>query len=219
MRTGADSRPGRVVSLVAVAAATAAISAGCADTLRSGSAADPNRPANQPPPSETARPVGPSGSRSWSFAGAGAIEPSSGVFLQAPSMGVACHIPNWIACDRVGLTVWLARRATVTATIAGAHVRLNDPHWSYVVHDHDRTQHVYTGFLQPAGLTARLHIEPNPHTLKWFGSNAPSPVVPGGLWHCTWITSSPLALATDAASAARSSSPSQSAPAVNGPLS
>ena len=92
-------------------------------------------------------------------------------------MGVACHVPNWIACDRVGLTVWLARRATVTATIAGAHVRLNDRHWSYVVHDHDRTQYVYTGFLQPAGLTARLHIKPNPDTLKWFGSNAPSPVV------------------------------------------
>ena len=39
-------------------------------------------------------------------------------FAQDPSMGVACHVPNWIGCDRVGLAVWLRRPAiAVSATI------------------------------------------------------------------------------------------------------
>jgi hypothetical protein len=37
--------------------------------------------------------------------------------------------------------------------------------------------------------------------------------------HCTWITSSPFTLPTDAASAVCSSSPSQSAPAINASVS
>ncbi len=119
----------------------------------------------------------PSSSGSWPFAGAAAIEPASAVFLQPPSMGVACHIADSAGCDRVGLTVWLARRASVIATIAGARVRLNDRHWSYAVHYRGKTQYVYTGFLAPAGLTTRLHVKPNPRTRKWFGRGAPSPVV------------------------------------------
>jgi hypothetical protein len=44
------------------------------------------------------------------------------VFAQAPYLGVACHIPNSVACERVGLAIWLGRPAVaVTATI-GAHI-------------------------------------------------------------------------------------------------
>ncbi len=95
-------------------------------------------------------------------------------------MGVACGVPSSIACDRLGLAVWLPRRAIVTATIAGAPpVRLDDPHWSYFVRSHGRAIHVYAGFLAPAGLTTRFHIIPEPNTQTWDGSssNAPSPLV------------------------------------------
>jgi hypothetical protein len=92
-------------------------------------------------------------------------------------MGVACHIPNSIACDRVGLAVWLQRPATVSATIAGAPLKLNDPTWSYVARSGRRAVYVYAGFLQPAGLTTRLHVTPEANTPTWLGSNAPSPTV------------------------------------------
>ncbi len=114
------------------------------------------------------------------FSGPGIVEPAATAFLQPPSMGVACGIPNSIACDRLGLAVWLTRRATVTATIAdGPPIRLDDPHWSYFVRYHGQAIHVYAGFLQPAGLTTRFHIIPKPKTQTWDGSttNAPSPLV------------------------------------------
>lgn len=110
--------------------------------------------------------------------GAGAITSPSAIFAQDPYMGVACHIPNSIACDRVGLSVWLRRRAiAISATIAGAPLRLDDPTWSYVAHDGRRTLYVYAGFLQPAGLTGRLHVTPEPHSAIWLGDNAPAPLV------------------------------------------
>jgi hypothetical protein len=114
------------------------------------------------------------------FSGPGIVEPAAAAFLQPPSMGVACGIPSSIACDRLGLEVWLTRRATVTATIAGGpRIRLDDPRWSYFVRYHNRAIHVYAGFLQPAGLTTRFHIVPEPNTQTWDGatSNAPSPLV------------------------------------------
>jgi hypothetical protein len=93
-------------------------------------------------------------------------------------MGVACHIPNSITCDRIGLAVWLRRPATVTATIAGARLTLNDPTWSYVAHSRRSTLYVYAGFLQPAGLTTRLGLLPDGLSLNsWYGGNAPSPLV------------------------------------------
>ena len=114
------------------------------------------------------------------LSGLGTVEPAATAFLQPPSMGIACRIPNSIACDRVGLAVWLTRRATVTATIAdGPRIRLNDPHWSYFVRYHSRPIYVYARFLQPAGLTTRFHIIPKPNTQTWDGStsNTPSPLV------------------------------------------
>jgi hypothetical protein len=93
-------------------------------------------------------------------------------------MGVACDVPNSIACDRVGLAVWLRRPAfAVGATIAGAPLKLNDPHWTWTERDGRQTLFVYAGFLQPAGLISRLHVVPEPRTPTWMGSNAPTPTV------------------------------------------
>ncbi len=91
-------------------------------------------------------------------------------------MGVSCHTPNSIACDRIGLTVWLARPANVTATIAGAPLSLNDPTWSYVAYQSGIPLYVYAGFLHPAGLMTRLRVVPIGGT-TWLGGNAPSPLV------------------------------------------
>lgn len=91
-------------------------------------------------------------------------------------MGVSCHKPNSIACDRIGLTVWLARPATVTARIAGVPLRLNDPTWSYVTYQSGVRLYVYAGFLHPAGLVTRLHVVPV-GAATWLGANATSPLV------------------------------------------
>jgi hypothetical protein len=98
------------------------------------------------------------------------------VFAQDPYMGVSCHIPNSIACDRVGLSVWLGRPATVTATIAGAPLRLTDPAWSYVAHQGGKPLYVYAGFVRPAGITTRLRVTRIGGTV-WLGAYAPAPVV------------------------------------------
>ncbi|MHB1567890.1 MAG: hypothetical protein ACYCXW_04720 [Solirubrobacteraceae bacterium] len=116
-------------------------------------------------------------SRSTSRSSVGGITPPQAVFVKEPYMGVSCHIPSSIACDRVGLAVWLRRPAVVSATIAGAPLTLNAPHWSYSVRDGRHMLYVYAGFLQPAGLTTRLHVIPESTTPTWLGGNAPSPLV------------------------------------------
>jgi hypothetical protein len=76
----------------------------------------------------------------------------------APYLGMACPKANSIACDRVGLTVWLKRAATgVSASVNGRPLRLEAggtggrppaTHWE--------------GFLQPAGmLRGALKITPD----------------------------------------------------------
>jgi hypothetical protein len=78
------------------------------------------------------------------------------VFVQDAYMGVACHIANSIACNRVGLAVWLARPATVTATIEGASCRLDDPTWSHATHEGGKPLYVYAGLP----LARRAHHPP-----------------------------------------------------------
>jgi len=74
-------------------------------------------------------------------------------------MGVKCPVANSIACDRVGLAVWLKRPAmSVTATIAGAPLTLD--HRGDLVYKGDRPRSAFAGFLQPAGIVARLHVKP-----------------------------------------------------------
>ncbi len=83
----------------------------------------------------------------------------SRVLSKSPYLGVRCPIPNSIACDRVGLAVWLKRpAASITATIAGAPVvldRFGDELLDPLVGHRE-----FDGYLQPAGIVSRLHIHP-----------------------------------------------------------
>ncbi len=70
------------------------------------------------------------------------------VLERTPYMGVSCRQPNSIRCDRVGLAVWLKRRANrVTAWIAGRRLELRSP-GDFVVGRGTG----WEGYLEPAGL-------------------------------------------------------------------
>lgn len=72
---------------------------------------------------------------------------ASPVLRRRPYMGVACPTPNSIACDRIGLAVWLdepARR--VTANIAGHHLPLRAGGFG------GQGPRYWEGYVQPAGL-------------------------------------------------------------------
>lgn len=50
------------------------------------------------------------------------------VDASAITVGVACRVPNWIGCDRVGIGVWLWQpAAAVVAGIAGRWATLSRP--------------------------------------------------------------------------------------------
>jgi hypothetical protein len=104
---------------------------------------------------------------------AGDVAPES-VLAREPYMGVRCPGPGVIECDRVGLAVWLKRPArSVSATIAGRPLRLDDPHWSAPPYGGDRT--MFAGFLERAGIRDRLHVtQPGEH---YWGIEPPAPVV------------------------------------------
>jgi len=101
---------------------------------------------------------------------------------------VACPQPNAIACDRVGLAIWLKRPAiSVTATIAGQPLKLDwfgeEPRFAS-----NKPRTAFDGYLQPAGLTTRLHVKPTEGPSldpvcgcrigpEWYGGNAPEPIV------------------------------------------
>jgi hypothetical protein len=91
---------------------------------------------------------------------------------RVPYLGVRCPTANSIACDRVGLAVWLrapARR--LTATIDGHRFRLRPPaspggYWE--------------GTLQPAGLLtpgSALHVTPDRGRYHWEGRHPVRAVV------------------------------------------
>jgi hypothetical protein len=74
-------------------------------------------------------------------------------------MGVSCPVANSIACDRVGLAVWLKRPAvTVTATIAGARLPLHTG--GDLADNLGGRGRAFDGYLQPAGIVSRLHVQP-----------------------------------------------------------
>jgi len=84
---------------------------------------------------------------------------SSAVLSRAPYMGVSCPVANSIACDRVGLAVWLKRPAmSVTATIAGAPLTLK--YRGDLVYKGDGPRSAFAGFLQPAGIVSRMRVKP-----------------------------------------------------------
>jgi hypothetical protein len=100
----------------------------------------------------------------------------SEVLARDPYMGVSCGIPNSIACDRVGLSVWLRHPAVgVTATIAGAPVKLDDRQWSGPRRHGRRT--LFAGFLHPAGIIGRLHVTPDPGSPTTWEANSAVPAV------------------------------------------
>jgi hypothetical protein len=99
------------------------------------------------------------GSPSGSSAPAPTVVSASAVLSMAPDMGVRCPgaLANSIACDRVGLAVWLKRPAvSVTATIAGASLVLN--HRDEFLSPGEPPHTSFDGFLKPAGIVSRLHV-------------------------------------------------------------
>jgi hypothetical protein len=89
-------------------------------------------------------------------------------------MGVSCGKPNWIGCDRVGLAIWLPRRARrLEASIAGRPVVMRRQS-TVDAADYGAKQHrplaYYVGFLQPAGLMdGPLRVRPDGGRRHWTG--------------------------------------------------
>jgi hypothetical protein len=82
--------------------------------------------------------------------------------------------PNSIACDRIGLAVWLVKPAVrLSATVAGKRVRMAIP--SRVRHApggyYCARRCYFEGALQPAGLLTPgpLHIRPDAGRYYWEG--------------------------------------------------
>jgi len=101
-----------------------------------------------------------------------------------PYIGVSCRRPNSIACDRVGLAIWLHRPAArVTATINGRTVALGLPCGSAKYHEtcssycrevgHDQPCGTYfEGSLRPAGLLdGPLKVKPDRGRYHWIGEH------------------------------------------------
>ena len=98
------------------------------------------------------------------------------VLAGSPFVGVACRVPNSIACDRVGLAVWLRHPAiSVSATIDGRTLRLDNATWSGPTHRGRRS--MFAGFLRPVGLVNMLHLASGAGPVRWLGNDAPSPQV------------------------------------------
>jgi hypothetical protein len=100
------------------------------------------------------------------LAGCAADEPRSLELARAPYMGVACRVPNSIACDRVGLAVWLKKPAhRLTASIAGRNVTMRSP-GSFVAGRGTG----WEGYLHPAGVRqGPLEVRPDRGTDYWAG--------------------------------------------------
>ena len=89
-------------------------------------------------------------------------------------MGVACPQPNSIRCDRVGLAVWLPKRAErLEASIAGRPLTLK---WRARVRARDfdisgyRRLDYYEAYLAPAGLIdGPLRVRPERGRYYWTG--------------------------------------------------
>jgi hypothetical protein len=88
-----------------------------------------------------------------------------------PFLGVACHVPNSIACDRVGVGVTLAAPAAlVTAEIDGRLVTLNPPG--------DPPDDFWHGYLYRAGLRhGPLAVGIAPGATRWSGTPGVQPYV------------------------------------------
>jgi hypothetical protein len=89
-----------------------------------------------------------------------------------PYLGVACTgLANSIACDRVGLAVWLDQPASsLAARIAGLPVTMRIPAGFRPSPYLGPRGAYWEGFLQPAGLRAgRLRVRPDSGRFTWYG--------------------------------------------------
>lgn len=95
------------------------------------------------------------------------------VFAQDPYMGVHCPQPNSIACDQVGLAIWLKRPAVaVTASVDGRMLSMNRSGDRLVgLGGGPRTE--FDGYLQPAGIRSSFGVHPEPGTNVWGGDPTP----------------------------------------------
>jgi hypothetical protein len=167
-----DHRRRRYRQFALAALAAVAISALVVVTIPHGSGAPAGSSAPRPPQPE--------------------VIAASRALSKSPYLGVSCPIANSIACDRVGLAVWLKRPAvSVTATLAGAELSLDTG--GGMANNLGPRGRAFVGYLQPAGIVSRLHIRPvggniittrHGHThvtvnhQMWFGEgNARSPLV------------------------------------------
>jgi hypothetical protein len=81
-----------------------------------------------------------------------------------PFLGVACRIPNSIACDRVRIGVWLDRPAKrVTVQLVGRRVTLR-------AETNDPRRQLWLGYLDGAGLThGPLDVHLAAGQSRWYG--------------------------------------------------
>jgi len=99
-------------------------------------------------------------------------QPASAVFSKPPYMGVICPVPNSIACDRIGLAIWLKRPArSVTASINGRLLMMN--RFGDELVSSTRPRKAFDGYLQPAGTTTTMHVRPVRGTHLWLGTPTP----------------------------------------------
>ena len=89
------------------------------------------------------------------------------VLKRAPYAGVACPRANSIACDRVGVAVWLKGRATRVSAVAGGRAPRLEP-----AGFGGRSQNPWIGYLQPAGLLdGALKVTPDRGRFYWTGAH------------------------------------------------
>ena len=89
----------------------------------------------------------------------------------APFLGLACGMPNSIACDRVGVGVNIAAATLVMVEVAGRFVTLSPP-------TDAPNDHLWLGYLYGAGLrNGPLDVHIPQHATRWFGTPEVQPPV------------------------------------------
>jgi hypothetical protein len=98
-----------------------------------------------------------------------AAPPATLALPRDPGMGVACPEANGIACDRIGIAVWLdSAPRRLVARVGGRSVVLRDAH---IRCGADAScPRLYQAMLQPAGLLdGALKVTPDEGRYRWLG--------------------------------------------------
>jgi hypothetical protein len=104
----------------------------------------------------------------------GVPQPSVLALPKPPGIGVACPTANSIACDRVGIAVWIsptpALPAHLVATIGDRSVELRDQTDAAYCASKQPCSHFYIGYLHHAGLlNGTLKVRPDHGRYRWYG--------------------------------------------------